>query len=302
MANLRVIHNNLVDLTTTTLTGSSTASASTLVTNLKLDAKSVIWRSDISSTENIKADILVEFTSTVIVGGIVLAFTNLSAQSTIRVRGYTGTNPTLAGTIDIPVVNTTGSTTVFDTGYVAANPPQELGYWNFGIDELGPTSQENRRGYGRVWIPIDIQLPCSSISIEIMDPYNLDKYVEVSRLIVGSYWSPTYNTSFGLSTKLNDMSSSNRAESGDLITSNGATYSTLTFDLRYMNQKDRIAFNNIVRSRGTKKPLFVSIFPDNTGDSGKEQIYQIYGKLSQLFGIEHPIFESYSSQMEIEEI
>jgi hypothetical protein len=68
-----------------------------------------------------------------------------------------------------------------------------------------------------------------------------------------------------------------------------------------MNQKDRVNFNNLQRAKGTKKPLFISVFPEDA-DKGKEQIYRIYGKMSQLYGIEHPIFEMYSSQIEIEEV
>ena len=43
--NLRIIYQNILDLSGTTITASSTASASTPVTNLKLDSKSQVWRS-----------------------------------------------------------------------------------------------------------------------------------------------------------------------------------------------------------------------------------------------------------------
>ncbi len=302
MANLRIISKNQVELTTTTLTASSTASASTQVTNLKLNPKSVVWRSATSSTESVKANLVVNFTTQMVtVGGVVLGFSNLTSDATIRIRGFIGTAPTLAGTTDVPLVNATG-TQVFDTGFIVGTAPQNLGDWLWGVSELGPTAYLNRKGYARVWVPPASQIPCTSLAIEIVDPFNTDQYVEVSKLIVGSYWSPQYNTSFGLSSKQNDMSTSERSESGDLITTNGPTYNSMSFDLKYMSKKDRVEFNSLSRSSGLKKPMFISLFPENSADTGKEQLYQMYGKLSQLYGIEHPIFENYSSQVELEEI
>lgn len=299
--NLRAIYKNLVDLSSTTLTASSTASASTTVANLKSDAKSVVWRSATSTTTLTKANLVVNFGSSAsVVGGVILAFTNLSSQVTVRVRGYTGSAPTLGGTVDVPVISATG-VLVFDTGHVAGLQPQGLGEWNWGLSVLGPTAYPDK-SYVRVWVPQLMQLPCTSIVIEIIDPYNVNKYVEVSRVIVGQYWSPQYNTSYGLGTKVNDLTTSERAESGDLITINGAIYNSMTFDLKYLSKKDRVDFNTLVKSIGTKKPVFISLFPDNTSDTGKEQMYQMYGKLSQLFGIEHPIFDMYSSQVELEEV
>lgn len=301
MPNLRVVHNNLIDVASTTITASSTASAATIVANLKTDPKSVVWRSGTSSTIATKANLLIVPTSITVVGALILAFTNLSAEATLRLRGFIGTAPTLTGTVDVPVVSVGSATTVFDTGYVVGNPPQGLGNWEFGDSIFGPNAQESRRGYSKVWVPQTQQAPCTSMVLEIVDPYNTNQYIEASRLIVGTYWSPTYNTSYGVTTSIVDMSSNERTESGDLVTSNGAYYSKLSFDLKYMDKKDRTTFNSIIRSKGMRKPVFISIFPEDA-DTGKDQVYQIYGKLSQLYGIEHPIFEMYSSQVEVEEI
>ena len=50
------------------------------------------------------------------------------------------------------------------------------------------------------------------------------------------------------------------------------------------------------------KAIFVSLFPECTEDYGKEKLYQIYGRMSQIFPIEHPLYEMYSSQIDIEEV
>ena len=303
MANLRVVYQNIADLTTATITASSTASAATAVANLKKDIKSLVWRSSVSSTASIRANLVVTLPSNV-VKSVILAFTNLSVVATIRVRGFTGGAPILSGTVDSPSYSLPG-TTVFDSGTVLANPYQGTGFSNWNNDSYYPatiatTTYTERKVYSRVWIPAGVA--CTSLLIEIIDTNNINRYVEASRLIIGDYWSPTYNTSFGLSITPKDTSETNRSEAGDLLTSNGIIYNVLNFDLKYMSPTDRVVFAKIIKIVGAQKPLFISLFPDNTEDWEKEQLFQIYGKLSQLYGITHPIFGNYSSQIEIEEI
>lgn len=294
--NLRIIYNNLAD--TATITASSTASTTTTVANLVKDTKTAVWRSATSTTTAVKANLVVTLPSTQIIGGVILPFCNLTSVATIRIRGYTGTAPTLGGTVDSPTITATG-TLVFDTGNVSACPYQPLGLWAWGTLPLGVNSYSYGGGtYARVWFP---QASVSSLVVEIIDT-NSAKYIEASRLVVGAYWSPTFNTSYGISANTKDLSEHSRTESGDLVTNRGIKYSSMTFDLNWLTPSDRVTFNQIVKGNGLPKPLFISLFPDNSSDWAKEQAHQIYGKLSQLGGISHPIYEMYSTQIEIEEI
>lgn len=296
--NLRIIYQNLVDVSTSTLTASSEASASTLATNMKKDSKSVIWRSRTFSTNTVKANFILTFTNN-IVGGVVLPFCNFSPTATIRVRGWTNSAPTHSGTAENPTITATG-TLVFDTGTIDACPYQQLGLWDWGAIPFGVNSYAYGGGtYARDWVTE--QLSCTSISVEVVDT-NTSRYLEASRMIVGPYWSPIYNTSFGLSTSMKDMSSHERSESGDLITDRGIRYNTMNFDLKWLTPSDRLEFTRIVRGNGLPKPLLISLFPDNIEDWEKEQSHQIYGKLSELSDVQHPMFGIYSAQINIEEI
>ncbi|NDB57216.1 hypothetical protein EB001_02015 [bacterium] len=306
--NLRIIYQNIVDLSTSTITASSTAVAgNTPVSNMKLDSKSLVWRSSSVTTAAVnglytaKANLVVTMASTNI-GGVILPFCNLSSAATIRVRGYTGTAPTLGGTVDSPTTAATG-TLRFDSGVVMACPYQVLGLWNWGTLPLGVNSYSYGGGtYGRVWIPLASQAACTSLLIEIVDSQNQSPYIEASRLVIGSYWYPKYNTSFGLSSTTKDLSAHTRTESGDLVTNRGISYRSMNFDLKYLVPSDRLEFTRILRGNGLPRPLVISLFPDNTEDWDKEQAHQIYGKLSQLPDLVHPMFEIYSTTVDIEEI
>lgn len=306
--NLRIIYNNVLDLSTTTITASSVASAATPVSNLKLDSKSQVWRSastgelnqDNSGLYTVRANLVISFTNSNIIGGIIFPFCNLSSASTVRVTTYTGTAPTPGSSTNTPIAAITGNL-ISDSTQITACPYQTFGLWNWGSVPLGVNSYSYGGGtYGRAWLPN--QLACTSILIEIEDTQCVNPYIEISRIVTGAYWSPKYNTSFGLSAGSQDLSQHSRSESGDLITNRGVRYRNMKFELNWLPPQDRVEFTRILRGNGLPRPLFISLFPNNSEDYEKEQAHQIYGKLSQLSDITHPIFEMYSTSVDIEEI
>ncbi|CAB4175202.1 hypothetical protein UFOVP961_132 [uncultured Caudovirales phage] len=313
--NLRIIYQNSVDLSTTTISTSNSADgANTPKSNLQLDSKSLVWRSTPNSTVydtnsktyTVKTNIVLSFSTanSPTIGGIMLPFCNLSTVATVRVRGYSAIIPTTGtATATVGPTATTPGSLLFDTGTVRAAPYQVLGLWDWGSLPLGVNSYSYGGGtYGRCWLPSKQQVPAQYILIELVDTANSSPYIELSRLIVGPYWSPTYNTSFGLSTSVKDLSSHMRSESGDLVTTRGIKFNSMNFDLKWLTPTDRLQFSMITKGNGISRPIFISLFPDNLDNWEKEQAHQIYGKLSQLSDIQHPIFDTYSSQVEIEEV
>lgn len=249
------------------------------------------------------ANLVVTFPTTPLkIGLIALTLTNLSSTATIRVRGFTGTAATLSGGTDAPTVSITGATTVFDTLPLAAAPFTSSALDSWSDNTFGTLTYGLNKNTGRVYVPVLSQVACTSVLLEIFDFANTDKYVEASRLIIGPYWSPAYNTSFGLSTQVNDTSSKQRSEAGDLVTTFGVVYNSMSFNMDWLTSADRIEMEKILRINGMRKPLFISLFPENTTDYAKEADHQIYGKLSSTAAISHPYPDLYSTQVEIEEI
>lgn len=268
--NLRIIYRNLAD--SATITASATPLGVTSLANLKKDSKSLVCR-----TTGTSVTYTVTLATISIIGGVVIPFCNLTPTATIRVT--------------------------LNTGYtllVNACPYQPLGMWDWGALPLGVNGYSYGGGtYARIWFP---QQSCSSLTITITDTANTAGYIECSRLVVGAYWSPRFNTSFGLSSSTKDLSGHERSESGDLVTNRGIKYNSISFDLKWLDPSDRHQLTSILKGGGLSTALLVSLFPNNSEDWAKEQNFQIYGKLPQLADISHPIFGIYSSQIEIEEI
>lgn len=278
--NLRVIYQNLADLSTTTITASTTAGGTT-AGNLQKDAKALIWRSTGSG-----ATLTIAFGSAKTIRGVILPFTNLTSTGTIN------------------VTCTGGSTT--STGNILAAPYAQTDSWDSSYLPAGANSYAYGAGtYARAWF--SSAQTCTGLTITLTDT-NLT-YVEASRLIIGDYWSPTFNTSFGLVSAPKSLSTNSRTESGDLVTNRGIQYNSMSFDLAWLNPADRKVFTKILKSNGINKGIFISLFPNNGTatldtkiDYDMEQTFQIYGKLSSLSDITHSMYTMYTAKVDIEEI
>lgn len=270
MPSLRIVYDNLVDVSTLS---ANVTDSGTDVNNLKSDIKSKVWRSTGKT-----GTITITFGGSRKVSAIALPFCNLTSAATIQVTANGSTN---LGTF-VPVVYK------FDDLYSYQSPPAGISEYYYG-----------RGTYGRIWLNSPAT-SYSSITLTISDTSNSSN-IELSRLIIGEYWAPKYNTSYGLSYGMKDLSKHDRTEAGDLITLRGPRYGTLSFDLKYMDTTDRTNVLKIMKQNGLAKPMFVSLFPQDS-DPVKEVQHQIYGKLSQLSPIAYPFLDMYSTGIDLEEI
>jgi len=124
--------------------------------------------------------------------------------------------------------------------------------------------------------------------------------VKVSRFIVGNYWSPQYNIPFGVSVGYTDTTTSERLQGGDLYSTPGPRHKTLQFELEYLTDTDKFEFFSILKTVGKSGCVFVSVFPEDT-DKPREQMYSIYGKLTDLSAITYAQYTRYASSVQLEE-
>lgn len=248
--NLRVIYENLAD--TATL-GGTVATAGTSLNYLKQDAKHLVYRVG-SKTCTINITLAASNPT----NGIVLPACNLTKNATISVS-VNGTPVKLNG------ASTVGAQpacpyTPGDAGTLAGLSKYSLGGGNLA------------RAY---WDSV----ATASLSVTISDTTNSDN-LEFTRLVVGNYWSPKYNTSFGLQAGLDTLSQQARTESGMLVTTRGAVFKTLNFPLDWLDDADVLHFKRILVTAGIHRSIFVSLFPESGTE--KEGMYQVYGKLTEL--------------------
>ncbi|SDM77275.1 hypothetical protein SAMN05216517_106105 [Janthinobacterium sp. OK676] len=276
MSNLRIIHDNAADRAVL----AASSQAGTLgPANLQRERKSAVLRS---------VGPFLEITATLplgeIVGGVVLPFCNLTASALIRVRGYAAPGD---------------ATPVFDTGAVLACAYAPLGAWDFGATALAVNAFSFGGGtYARVWFP---RTTARHFFIELADPDNPAGYIECSRLVLGNYWEPENNASYGASVTPVDTSTQYRKGSGEQGVEAGSAYRKLTLALEHMTPLDRASAWRLVRGSGKRRPILVSLFPDDA-DPELEQAHQLYGRLAELAAISTPYFQTYATSLDIEEL
>lgn len=276
MSNLRIIHDNAADRAM--LTASSQAGALGPA-NLQRERKSAVLRS-VGTALTITATLPLGE----IVGGVVLPFCNLTSNAKIRVRGFAAPGDA------VPVI---------DTGLVLACAYAPLGAWDWGATAMAVNAFSFGGGaYARAWFP---RATARQFVIDLADPGNPAGYIECSRLVMGNYWEPEINASYGASVTPLDTSTLYRTAAGEQRVAAGSTYRKLSLPLEHMTSLDRASVWRLVRGSGKRRPILVSLFPGDV-DPELEQAHQLYGRLSDLAAISTPYFETYATSLDIEEL
>ena len=292
MPNMRIVYDNAADRST--LTASSTAGNLTAA-NLLTDIKSEVWRSIGTS-----ATLTLAWPVAEMVGMVALPFCSLTASATIRVRGYSDGGATLL--FDTSTFYTAsngaaaGQTAVIDKTAAPFVPPT---IWDWGLVPLNVNSYAHAgAATGAVWFaPYAVK----TIRIDIYDASNPLGYIEAGRIVVGNYWSPSYNAEVGVVLTAHDDSKHTRTDAGELRTDRGAQYKGVALNLQLMPPADRNQLWNIVRGNGMARPVYLSLMPEST-DSSEEQTFQFHGKLTKNAGLTYQFVGATSSQLELEEI
>jgi hypothetical protein len=152
--------------------------------------------------------------------------------------------------------------------------------------------------YAKAWFTPAM---CTGCRVDIIDIGNQSGYIEASRLIIGNYWSPVKNVSYGMSNSIQDLSKNTRTQSGDLISDSSPTNRKIAFNIEELDATDRKTLYSILRRSGMRSSMFISLTPENV-DIELERDNMIYGKLSAVSAMSIPFFGAYSFPIEMEEI
>lgn len=283
--NLRIIYNNLADIANVVSTGSSYNTTTSVdntsypIGNIFKDTKGLVWRANWVGSS---VTITIGWATPQTISSIIIPFSNLSTATTMSVAFFNNSGATGTPASVLPAISCVPV--------------------DFGVSSTGITgSFKYSYGVGTSARRYFTQTTCQSLAITITDTSPAAAYAEISRLIVGTYWSPVYNTEFGISVDINDLSSHSRTQAGNLITDTNTITKSLSFSLNYMTASDRDIMFKIMLLNGKRRSIFVSIFPEDT-DSTKEVIHQIYGRLSDSPSINHPMYSIYATAIKLDEV
>lgn len=274
MPNLRLIHDNAADRATSL--AASTTSGALVAANLQNDFKGQVHRSTGTSVSY-----TLTWTNGETVGGVALPATNLSASATIRVRLYSDTG---------------GSTLIADSGAVYACPGLNLGLWNWSMPLNGNAFAYGGASKSAVWF--DEQVFARRCVIDLVDTGNTAGYIDCARLVVGAYWEPERNASYGAQVAVLDSTNTSRNDAGDNLSDRGNLHDAMSLDLKSVSEIDRARLMQIMRNAGAARNVFLSLLPA-WADAAAEQDHMIYGKRSNA-GVSFDMYDRFSHKIDIE--
>lgn len=283
MPNLRILHDNAAKRVLS-ITASSTNTGFP-ATNLLTDRKTEVWRGSNASARTL--DLV--WASSQTVACVALPFCSLSKNATVRVQVFSD-----AGF----------ATQVVDSGAIVACPSSPIGVAS--TDEWYGTAvgvnSYSTGGYASAVVYFTRTTVCRSMRITISDTANPLGYLEVGNLVVGNYWTSTYNPEAGdVSVDIQDNSKHERSESGDLFTDVSARYRTMTVQMSHMPSTDRNYIFRTILGNGMKDPILISVTPEST-DKKDEELFSIYGRLSKGSAIQYQFMGQYQTTLTIDEL
>jgi hypothetical protein len=216
------------------------------------------------------------------------AMNDYKSQASTAGTSFALTTASISGNIAIVAYlpEHTGSITMTITGLLPAVTESTVS---------APTTLPNAYGGGKY-----VAVYLTGVSARTTFTVTFSASVKVSRFIVGNYWSPEYNIPFGITTGYTDTTTSERLQSGDLYSTPGPRNKTMQFELQYLTDSDKYQFFSILKNVGKLGSLFVSAFPEDT-DKEREQMFSIYGKLTNLNAISYAQYTRYATSVELEE-
>ena len=284
MPNLRIIHDNAADRAVLT----AASQAGTLgPANLQRDAKGAVLRAT-STTQTITAT----WSTQECIACVALIFTNLTSSARMRVRGYDQLG---------------ASAPALDTGWMMPCPEAPPGSYPFGELPLGWNAYKWggtntwARGGGADAVAWFAPVFVRQLVVDVYCPDLPAGYIEISRLVVGNYWSPETNAEYGASLQMQDTTEVYRTAAGTAKTAVGVSSEKLSINLGHLAPGDRARLMRILRECGPVRPLLFSLFPENP-DPVLEQDHMLYGRVANLDAVSTPYYETYAAPLQIEGI
>jgi hypothetical protein len=187
----------------------------------------------------------------------------------------------------------------YDSGYVLACPAPAITLRGFTAAQAASAWAFGGGATARHWMPTAQQ--AYGLAIDIVDASNAAGYIEAAFLVAGAYWESATNFDYGASAQLIDSTKNSRSDAGDLISDAGTVSKKVSIPLSKLSPTDRAALWSILRSGGTRYPVFLSMFPGSS-DLALERDHQVYGKLVQLPAMALPFYNIASATVEVESI
>lgn len=284
MSNMRIIHTNVID--TSILSSSPACAAATPVENIQVAQRSEVARVAGAQSWTIAGEFMGAVSALCLVGH------NLTGGATVRLRLYSdyAKSVLVYDSTALPV----------GTAQVWGNPSgTPNGGLAWGVSPwLGNGYAPGATPYFTIWFS---QISTAvAFLIDISDPYNGDGYLQIGRVYLGDYWSPSLNMSYGMPMSWTEATKQVRTDGGSLRSEGYLPYRKFSVALDCLSEGDRSEFMEIARSVGLRRDVLISFFPES--GAALERDYTAAVKFTAIPTLASPKYGIHATSIECEEI
>lgn len=277
MKNFRLLIKNDSDTATITAGLDTTLPASLPITNLQKYNNSRVARFTHTDSSIINGN----FDSLKIIDSIILWRHTLTSQATWQIKFWDEDDQ--------------GGILLYDSGEELAIESKALNELDWGIDSLGASIFEDfGRAYSVKWITA-----ISAKSFQIILKDDTQDYFDVARLYIGKFFETKINVAYGLSNAWVDETKQTRTAGASLWSDVSEKYRVLGFDIKNLDENDRVRAMGAFQKVAKASDFFVSMFPEMGG--AKERDYSFAGKFTNNPNFTHDFYNNFSAPFEIAE-
>jgi len=183
-----------------------------------------------------------------------------------------------------------------DTGMVPACPAPATQLEGWTAVQSASAYAYGGGAYARAWFPAT---QFRAFAIDLVDVGNLQGYLEAAQLVIGAYWSPTYNASSASAIDV-DGTTHYRTDAGDLMSRASIVHKKVAIELGNMPAEDRATLASILRGSRARS-VFFSLFPGHP-DLALERDHTLIGKRMTDSELVVQAAIRYGTKLEIESI
>lgn len=266
------------DADTATLTTSAALVATLPVTNLQETSRKKVAR----TTNTASIDIKGTWSANRCLSCLTLWRHNLSASGTVRLQLYS---------------DAAWTTSIYDSGAVAAHPIKALGDMDFVYDPLqtsvftGWDWTFTTLWFAAIW--------ARSFKVTLADGAPVTTYFQAARLILGRHIEPLYNMSYGLELGWDENTKLYRTYGGSLRSESAEAFRRMKISLEHLTDGNRARVVELMRIIGKRKDFFISGFPGTGG--AMERDHAMVAKFSSMPVMNYSMFGVHATQFQIEE-
>jgi len=192
-----------------------------------------------------------------------------------------------------------GGSQVFLQDWAAAAPAQGIGQLAWGVEPMGVnTATSMAAPMATAWL--DEPALLDRLVIELEDIGNTSGYLQAGRLIAGMHWAPTVGTVYGVQMRRATMGKRTDTDSGQVLSSRGARYRELVFQMPALTSAERTQMWTHIESIADDKPVLVALFP-GAANPGLDALHAIYGWWPAQQGAAYDVFDRFSTDVTVRE-